>query len=88
MVQCHNKPAAELTVFLFEIAACWENCGWFYPWIFEKRTERQIMDIGFVDILASDQAIRLSEYCRARGVSVDRKVPCGGTLKGEALNGV
>ncbi len=49
------------------------------------------MDIGFLDILASNQAIMLNEYYRAPllyGVSVDRKAPCGGTLKGEALNGV
>lgn len=49
------------------------------------------MDIGFLDMLASNQAIMLNEYYRAPplyGVSVDRKAPCGGTLKGEALNGV
>ncbi len=51
--------------------------------------DKDIMDVGFLDILASNQAISLNEYYRAPllyGVSVDRKAPCGGTLKGEALN--
>lgn len=49
------------------------------------------MDIGVLDVLAGSRAIRLNEYYSAPllyGVSVDRKAPCGGTLKGEALNGV
>lgn len=49
------------------------------------------MNVGFLDITACDQAIGLNECYRAPllyGVGVDRKAPCGGTLKGEALNGV
>lgn len=69
---------------------CQKNNGWFCCWIFEKWRNRQITDVGFLDVLVSDQAARLNECYRAHllyGVSVDRKAPCGGTLKGEALNG-
>lgn len=94
MVRCHGKPGLCTHCAYFEMAARTDvrriMDGFVVGYLRSGEIDRLQM-LAFLDVLVSDQAARLKECYRAcllYGVSVDRKAPCGGTLKGDALNGV